>query len=100
MVHRVCLHTVFVLTIFRCTAEEYYKNDYPDEESSEYDSSEGSGTSFHTSDYLFFLLEAATLAHLQTSSMTTLTIMTTTIGAKTPPILPIETGLFGIKRFV
>jgi hypothetical protein len=24
-----------------CTAEEYYKNDYPDEESSDYDGSEG-----------------------------------------------------------
>jgi hypothetical protein len=36
-------------------AEEYYKNDYPDEESSEYDTSEGSGTSSHTSHYFFSL---------------------------------------------
>jgi hypothetical protein len=85
--------------MFRCKAEEYYKNDYPDEESSEYDTSEGSGTSSHTYSFFFFPLEAATLAHLQTSSMTTLTIMTTTIGAKALPILP-ETGLFCRKRFV
>jgi hypothetical protein len=46
-VHRVWLHTILILTTFGCTAEEYYKNDYPDEESSEYDTSEGSGTSSH-----------------------------------------------------
>ncbi len=47
------------------TAEEYYKNDYPDEESSDYDASEGSdGASpsvFSLS--LFSLVDAALCTH-------------------------------------
>ncbi len=76
-------------------AEEYYKNDYPDEESSECGTSEGSGACSHPSHYFIFPLEAAAmLAYLQTPSLTMLTIMTTTIGARAPQQNTILTGLF------
>jgi hypothetical protein len=40
------------------TAEEYYKNDYPDEESSDYDASEGSdGASYSVPCSSSFFLE-------------------------------------------
>lgn len=56
MVHRTFVHRVFIPDPSLCTAEEYYKNDYPDEESSEGDASGGSGTSSYTSRYYFFFL--------------------------------------------
>jgi hypothetical protein len=39
-------------------AEEYYKNDYPDEESSDYDASEGSDGASSSIPYSSFFLEA------------------------------------------
>ncbi len=100
MVHRIYVRRVFIpdCRVFGCTAEEYYKNDYPDEESSAYDT-EGSGTSSHTSHYFFIPLEAATLSYLQTSPLTTLT--TITIGAKASSIRSSsETGIFGGRHIV
>jgi len=40
-------------------AEEYYKNDYPDEESSDYDASEGDDGAYPCVSFPSFFLEAA-----------------------------------------
>jgi hypothetical protein len=52
-------------------AEEYYKNDYPDEESSDYDASEASDGASSVP-FLLVVFSGSSSVYIQTSFMTTL----------------------------
>jgi hypothetical protein len=60
--HPIKCHYIRPESCLNPTAEEYYKNDYPDEESSDYDASEGSDGASSSVPYSFFL-EAALCTH-------------------------------------